>query len=528
MNVEAGHCSQSKDFMSIKFDIDTCVKLGIASVFLLCIFTRICLFIFQKDLWLDEAALVQAINLSGWQDLLSGKLLNNQSAPLLFVLINKGILSYSGTPTTLIYILPFICSLTSVIILFLVSRKVGDLFYVFSVMLIFSFCFTATYYAGEFKPYSTDICISLVLLYVTINTMKGSVSGFWSLKNITLFFICVLASSTAAIYVAGILGAELIIAWRRGALRKLFVSWWKMLLLLFLICTYYCLYLKSGNSEAMRGYWKPYFIPLSWEALLGYGKTAAAIFEALFYTSREMSPLLILGLIGGSVLIWHKRREYFLLLSFPVLVTVCTNLFFYPPGHGGAPHGGRLLLFLLPNGVLVIAWFYAWILRKIASLIDPVCGMSKQVSRMPQCAGKIIFISMLLAIIGASLWTNGRYLWSNEYYFQQTRELIRIMQANHTVETLTLIYGPAYHAYAYYKPGNLNHEIQVLPLDFVQLKTRLQELPKNRRIFILFSHYFRIGERGLKEIEVFFAAEGRDFLKIPAKGAVLYILLKRD
>lgn len=526
MSIETSHYLQSKDFIIAKTDIDSYVKLGIASSFFLCIFTRICLFIFQKDLWLDEAVLLHAINLSGWHELLSGKLPGSQSAPLLFVLINKGILSYSGTPTRFIYILPLMCSLISVLGFFLVSRKVGDVFYVFSVLMLFSFCFTATYYSTEFKQYSMEMCISLMLLYLAINSLDKTESELLSLRNFFIYSICVLCSSTAILFISGILCAAIIIAWRRKTLKNIYTNGWKMLLLLALIGAYYFLYLKNGNSASMKGYWKGFFIPVTWDAFLAYWKTTGiGIFQALFYSSGLTSFLLVLGLMGGSVLLFHKKREYFLLLSLPVLVTLVANFIIYPPGHPGAPRGGRLLLFLLPNGVLVIAWFYAVFLRKLASLTSAAGKNRKRIFFAPPYVLRMILPCTLCALIGVSIWANGRYLYTKEYQIQQTSELIQIMQANQTPDSLNLVYAYAQPAYKYYQKADTKPTIEILPGTHIPVLTRLKELPKNRRILLFFSHHSRVNTRDIEEL---FTTQRREFVKIPSKGAVLYILPKTD
>lgn len=513
-------------FCGTKNTIDTYIKIGALALLLLCILTRVFLYIFHKDLWLDEAMLFHAINETKWPDLLHGRLSHGQSAPLLFVLIHKLIISYLGTSVLYLYTFPLLCSLLSVLGLFLLSRKVGESFYVFSVMLFLSISFTATYYSAEFKQYSTEMCISVILLYTATSLLNSTVQEFLSLKYFFLYCICVLCSSSAVLFIAGIFCAQFIIAWRRKALLLFSKNTWKILLLLIFIILYYLFYLKSGDSAAMQSYWKRYYIPLGWEPFIDYWKTTGLeIFKALFYSSK-LTFLFVLGLGGGSILLWHKKPEFFLLLSCPVLVTVTANFFFYPPGLEGAPRGGRLLLFLLPNALLVIGWFYAWVLKKFAALGGDGVEVQKDVSWLPPHARQILLLCMLCVLVAGSLVANGCYLYSREYYVEQTDELTQILQANRTPDSLILVYNFARCAYRYYQRNEPKHRIEILPLRLEPLKARLERLPKNRRILLLFSHNRLLGTAGLGALEELFESQGREIVRIPAKDAMLYILPK--
>lgn len=517
--------AQLEKFFGSKDSLDTYVKLGIVVLLFLCFFTRICIYLSPKDMWLDGAALYNGINSEGWLGLLQGKLRYMQIGPLLFILFNKFIITYLGHSSPYIYFLPFFCSMLSVVMLFLVSRKVGDSFYVFSTLLIFSFCFTPVYYSSEFKQYSTELFISAILLYIIITSLDRADSDFLSLKKIFLYCTCILFSSSAVLFLAGILSARILIAWRRGALRAVMCNWWKVLFLLAFIAVYYFFFLKAGNSEGMKKFWKPFFIPLSWGDFCHYWSTTGiGIFQALFPPST-FAAIVFLGLVGGCLLLWRKRKDFFLLFSLPVVVTLVANSVFYPPGHGGAPHGGRLLLFLVPNAVLVAGWFYACLLRRLGSLLaswgDGLRGLPHVRSAPP-----MVFLCILVALVGASVVANARYLYSREYYVQQVEELIGFFRCNATPGSLNLVYGPAVQAYRYYQQDAPRLPIEVLPWEFGPVKARLEHLPESRRVLLLISHYWRIGERGLSELEDSFTRQGREYVKIPAKGAVLYILPK--
>lgn len=517
---------QLEIFFGNKDSLETCIRLSTVVLLLLCVFTRACVYIFAKDIWLDEAFLYNAISPQGWSDLLRGRLAVEQSAPLLFVLLNKYIISHLGRSTAWLYFFPFCCSLLSVLALFLLTRKIGKGFYVFATLLLFSFCITPVYYAGEFKPYSTDMLVSLLLLSAMVADLKGPETKCLSFKYLLLYAVCILFSSPAVLFLAGLLGARVLIAWRRKALKEVCAGWWRLCLLLAFIAAYYFFYLRGGNTESIREYFQWTLIPLSWDAFLHYWPTLGLkIAEALF-PSFTFTVVVFLGVAGGCPLLWWKRKDLFLLLSLPVLVTLAANCVFYPPGHGGQ-HGGRLLLFLLPNAVLVAGCFYAWLLKRLAALLGvalPPPPMARGDGH--SVGGRALLSCIVFALVVASAVSNAQYLYARGYHVQQMAGLVRDFRSNTTPHSLNLVYDYAEPAYRYYQRDAPELPIEVVPRDLASLKKRLSQLPPMRRVLILLSHYWDLGEQGLVELEALFAAQGRECIKIPAKGAVLYILPK--
>lgn len=504
-----------------KEDIQTYIKFSIFVLFLVCLFSRVCIYLFPKDLWLDEAFLFGALNKGRVSELVSGHLTYNQSAPFLFVMINKLIITSLGSKPAIIRFLPFICSLISVIILLKICNKIGNSLYIFSVMLIFSLCFTPIYYAGEFKQYSVEMLISLLVLSGAINDVYPGVNQYslLSLKNTIFYIFCISCSSTGILFLAGILLAQIIIVWRRMALRDIKINYWNIFVLAIFIAAYYFFYLKSGNSQQMKNYWNRFMIPLDWSAFWGYwGDTGVKIFQVLFAGPRKFSAYIFVGLVGGSIMLWRKERDLFLLLSMPIVVTFAANAVFYPPGDPWQPVGGRLLLFLLPNGVLVAGWFYAWVFSKLVAFATRQ-ARSAFWTRIRQLG----CVTVLCGLAFGSMLANANYLYGMAYKVQQIAELVRIFQVNSTSESLNLVYGGAQPAYNYYEGlSGRKLPVETMRWDWTAVKSRLEHLPDNRRILILFSGYHKF-----RELEDLFTAQGREFIKIPGWGAYLYILPKK-
>lgn len=508
-----------------KEEIETWLRIGSVFLLFLCLFSRTCMYLFPKDLWLDEGYLYELIRSKGFSELLQGHL-GTQSAPIFFVIINKLLLTYVGSDVALLYFLPFICSVISVITLFFLSHKIGDWFYVFFTMLIFSLCFTATYYSNEFKQYGMELLVSLLLLFSAIKNIEESRPDHQVLSHKTLFFycVCILCSSTAVLFIVGIILAEILICWRRHSLKSLNINYGSLLVLIIFISAYYFLYLKSGNSPHMKNYWQRYFIPLDWASFWKYWPDVGVkIFHALFFGPLKSSVFVLAGVAGGSILLWRQKREYFLLLSLPVVVTLAANAFFYPPGHPwGAPIGGRLLLFLLPNGVLVAAWFYAWALSRLASgAMRAGSGQGRVLA--PGLRRGLCAVVLCGLVLGSAV-ANAKYLYGMDYRAQQIRELVRVIQSNSTPESLNLVYAGSYPAYQYYSAlGGKKPPVESMPWAWEAVRARLEDLPENRRVFILFSQ-----PEIARKAEAVLTARGRTFFKIPGYRTMLFILPEKE
>lgn len=537
---------QLEKFFGKKDSIETYIRLGIFILLLVCVFSRICLYLFPKDMWLDECLLYNGISSHGWKELFCGNLsaymekytdtswAQNylpQSAPLLFVIISRIIISFIGNNQLCLTFLPFACSVLAVLLLFLICRKAGDIFYQFSTLAILSFCLTATYYTIEFKQYAGELFISLLLIFDALKKLDGPGfvhRDFPSLKTTIFYCLCILGSSPAILFIPGVILAEFLIARLGPVGKRPRINYGKILFLLLFVAVYYYFYLRAGNTPGMKEYWKSYFIPLrGWDAFWEYWVvTGSDIFYALF-PGPNFSVLLFLGLLGGSALLWRHRPDFLLLLALPAVVTFLANFFFYPPGHGKAPHGGRLLLFLLPNAVLVAGWFYGWLLRKLAAVASyPPPPKWRKLQTFQRRTARIVFLGLLCAVLAGSLWDNGAYLYSRAYHIQQIGELVRIFRQNLRPESLNLVYGMSQPAYQYYQQvlGGAQPEVEYLPIHFEPLKARLEQLPEHRRVLLLFSQLRWKLLPKLPELEELFRARGREFVKIPAKDALLYIL----
>lgn len=511
------------------------LTLGIFALLAICLFSRISIYIFPKDIWWDEIALWNSINSLNFIKLFQVPLANMQSAPLLFVVLNKIIFNCFGDTLLHIRFLSWLASCISVIALWFVCRKINDIYYTFCVLLLFSLCMVPLHYTVEFKQYTLEFLISIILIYSSICDLEKINFNYdiLSVRKLLLYSICFLFSTPAILLIAGILVAEVIIVWQRNSLKNIHLRYMTSIFFgIFSLC-YYFFFLRHG-AQKMQSYWKEFFIPHTWEGFWNYLPNAGAnIFYNLFSGPIASSPYwLFAGLIGGTILLWRTKKELFWLFTLPIGVVFLSNFFLYPPGTAWAGrYGTRVLLFAMPYGLLMSGVFYAWGLKKLVALTTVGSTSHRWPMAFFRCAGRTILACALCVLVFTSAWGNANYLYTGQYQGAQIRELVQTFRANSTQDSLDLVYAPTIYPFSYFQKqlGGKKLEVETLPYSFEPLKATLQHLPEKQRILMLFSNYLvQVGEKGLREIEEMFTAQGRIFFKIRAKYAVLYMLPEKQ
>lgn len=125
---------------------------------------RIFLYSGRRSLWLDEAALASGIADASILDLpLTG--LGGQSAPLGFVILTKLSMSVLGPGELALRLIPLISGIAILVVAkFLAARVVSSRLSQLFIVLAFSLSPLLSYYAQEFKQYSSDALASMVII----------------------------------------------------------------------------------------------------------------------------------------------------------------------------------------------------------------------------------------------------------------------------------------------------------------------------------------------------------------------------
>lgn len=178
-------------------------KLGIAIIVILGFIFRLRFLLIGRSFWGDEVKLALIVQQQGLIDLL-GPLPFNQSAPFGYLAMVEMLSRILGFSEVSLRLTSFLAGIAIPIAGFFLLQKVyqSRLSILFGVI-IFSFLDTFIYYSSELKQYSTDILISIFIVYLffELKDRKFSINFKESLSLSILLSLCFVSSATAVFYI---------------------------------------------------------------------------------------------------------------------------------------------------------------------------------------------------------------------------------------------------------------------------------------------------------------------------------------
>ena len=300
-------------------------------------------YLINRPLWHDECSLaLSVISTDNFQ--WAKTLLHNQSAPILFMGLTKFISLIFGTKELVLRFIPLISGIIS---LYLFYRLTLDLFKKkFSILVTnFLFCFNLQliYYTQEFKQYSSDVFITVGLLYYTNKYDFSRLDFKQTLIISAIFSILPLMSLPSALIIIAFLISQIIE--NKGYIIKKVICC--AIPILAISTIYFCtlLYKSKANQLSLyESYWDIGFIKLSLTHILNLIKFNNDWF---FYPNAHYLLMSIITTFG--IAYSCKLKKYFLplILLLGILVSAL-NIY---------PLFQRISLWLIPIIILFIGIF---------------------------------------------------------------------------------------------------------------------------------------------------------------------------
>ncbi|MDD2816604.1 MAG: glycosyltransferase family 39 protein [Thiotrichaceae bacterium] len=332
---------------------------GVSGLLLLLgVFLRARQYFFNRSIWLDEAFI--ATNLErGWSNLLSLPLDYSHShiAPPGFLVINKVFVSIFGQIDWAIRLFPFLASLAALWLFYKLASRVLSPMAVPIAILLFAISDALIFQAVNFKQYSSDVAITLLLSYWAILFVQKTALVRKDWIRLGILGAVVVWFSHPAIFVLVTIGLYLTLHF---AHKKQF----KTLLPLFAVgavwvisfLVMYRFISGGGIATSSIGMWLIQFWIINQGFMPPVWTLHAYNWLLQHYIMMFSSPgglgvpevAGILFLIGGVSLYFTKRAALFILVFPLLLVIIASALYKYP-------FMERLLLFLLPMVYLLIA-----------------------------------------------------------------------------------------------------------------------------------------------------------------------------
>lgn len=320
-------------------------------IILIGIAARMRVYLSNRSLWGDEAALALVIIKNGYLDLLKPL---GQAAPPLFLLTVKFLTEIFGNSEYVLRLIPLSASIISLFLFWYLSNKLLDKYMVPIAVGLLSVGGTAIYYSDEFKQYSVDLMVTIIILIFVFNVYKNNFDlksnlFFGTAGSIVVWFshpsIFVLSAVTLSLFLS------VIIKEKFKSIKKLFYIVYAFLIWGLSFLLGWLFIVRATAHSGFYTFWAFAFAPmpiLSINDLLWYKETLLATISVpiSIYFPGIVILLLFAGFIG-----FFKKKDKLLFFS-----TLLTFIFLLAASMLKAyPIHQRLILFTLPIFYILIA-----------------------------------------------------------------------------------------------------------------------------------------------------------------------------
>lgn len=450
----------------------------------------------DRNLWIDEAMLaLNLVNRTPAQ--LWDKLDWNQGAPVGFLLAVKGSITAFGAAEWSLRFVPFVLSLAGLGGFAVAARRLLPAGGAPLALGLFAVSPHLINYAAECKQYAGDAAFAVGLLAVSLGLLDGK-GGWYRWAGLGLAGAAVVWCSHPSVFILGGIGTALL---ARAAVARdrarflsaaLTVGAW---LASFGVCYVLCLKQLGGNKY-LTDYWAGHFMALPPR---GLGDLAWLVDHvvAFFATPGGFGgPVVPLGGFAAALALVGLREFARERWTVALAVSVPAGLVLLASGLHKYPVGGRLMLFMVPFAVLLVA-------RGLWAVYEGLAARNRFAAAV-----------LLLAVVGGSGWEAFEMLRRPPRVEQLAPVLEQVRQDFRSGDRAFVYYG-ATPAFTYYTRG------EPFPAEAVTLgdehrgepalyQKELNALPAGR-VWVIVSHRHNVEEatllatldaRGTREREV--------------------------
>lgn len=303
----------------------------------------------NRSFWRDEAYLLLNI-MDKPADQLMGRLDHAQTAPPLFLLIERGLYLKFGAAEWVMRLVPLTCGIIGLCLFAVLAWRVLKPGPAVAAVVFFAFCDELVFHAISMKQYSSDAMASTILLLLAVAVLRSPRPPIAFIGLAVAAMGLAWCSLTTVFVFAGLSLALLPAAckWPKHGLTAWFVG--NALFGLSLAILYHTVLRRQADpwlfefwGEDMADYSRPWQIP--WFIV----RETYRLCEVPY---RAVGPLTSLLVLAGTCFLWRERRRPLLaVLVGPILMTIlaaCLRQYPY--------HGGRVTVFLLPCIMLLSAF----------------------------------------------------------------------------------------------------------------------------------------------------------------------------
>lgn len=345
---------------------------------------RVVEFARDRPLWLDEAML--ALNVAGRSiGQLAQPLDYDQSAPLLYLWVERLAVSLGGVSERTLRLLPFVAGVGLLAAIWVVARRLAGPTAAAIATLLAALSVTLVTFSAEAKQYGVDPLVTLLAVWLAVRVRDVPANaGRWG-QLAAGGVGCLLASQPALFTLGGVLLALVADADVRRSdrfrrrLAAIAVLWGVAFVALYL-----GVYRTTAQSAYMHRFWEGTFLDLRAPDLaLRFRLFAMAAFVAPTPAASTTVPptLLALAWVAGVTVLWRRHRFAAIVVSVPLALAAAAS------SVGMYPVIDRLFLFVAPLTLIVAG-------ALVAGAIDLVAPPRRVVALAAACAAIVLSVAV--------------------------------------------------------------------------------------------------------------------------------------
>lgn len=431
------------------------------------IILRAKVYFYNQSFWLDEMYL--GINIVERNYLKLFRALSlSQVAPPFFLLASKFILNICSSDGNIaardlaLRFIPFLSSVFFLPLFAFVSHKIfKNNFLTIAATLLMAFNVSAINYAQEFKQYSTEMLIAIILLYVfyCIDINKDS---FKKIAIYSIVFCLAPWFSSTSFFV--LLPGFLLIAFnfiknKYKNIKSFFIIVFSFIVNIIL---WYFLYYKSVKKALFK------YMQTLWGSDFFSGFFTINNFFPLFVQKTQkllmlinQDAVLVFLAVGAVILIYKKNLKDIFLIFAPIFLCLLASFLKY------YPYKQRLILFLVPFYLLLISQCVELFKRKYANLC--------------------LFVLVLYFSISGLLAKTETFI----LHKSQSRMLFERLMADNPKLQNVVFYGPAFRYYSSVSSANVHineFDSGYRNFEAQDFENKIAKIEANKYIWLFFTY----------------------------------------
>jgi 4-amino-4-deoxy-L-arabinose transferase-like glycosyltransferase len=485
-------------------------RAAVAVLFLTGFLLRLRQYLTGRSLWADEAMLALNIVNRSMGELFK-PLDYDQGAPVGFLLVEKISQLLFGRNEYALRLFPFLAGIISIWLFYLLLKRTSTGAGLITALALFVLNPRLIYYSSEVKQYIVDVavCIALLLLASPLFEEKGGKSGFTRLAAAGFFALWL---SHPALFVLAGIGLTLVIVHlqRRDTTHLRYIIGMGIVWSITIGFIYLLILGDLHQNAYMREYWQGAFLPFPpWSEPGWFDRSITENIGMQF--GIPYAIYLVFGfMLAGWAVLWMSKRTYAITFGLTLLATlIASSMGLYPVFE-------RMILFLVPIGIILIGMTIQFLYRKLRSL---------------SWTGSLATMVLAGFMIYGPLSTSIDYFIEPKY-FEHIRPAMKFLDDTWKDGDVIFVTHGAVPAFEYYTPL---YGLNGLPYlssqrqDYEHPRRILEQIDQfsgNRRVWILMSHVYERGGFNEKDFILEYLKQNgtrrREF-RMPGTSVYLYL-----